>query len=495
MEHKPWKPDRPVSRGAAAYHDAVSNAEYYIAILDELMRIASPGIRENDVVVDFGAGTGVSALRLLDHLKVKANLWLVDNSPAWLGKAFEVLGSKPDVKYFLLEKKGNSYATLAETIGKNVADHVISANTVHLITDIEETFRGIAAALKENGTFTLQSANIPRHGTPDGALMVDNTVKRVHDIALDIVRNDPRFEKYKKNLGQRIKATEPQRRFIFPDTRQIKFYLDALKKTGFKYDAPHFKLFKVKYDDWLRFLRVRRLQAGILPEIGGNEPTPKEETDRDTLITLATNKLFKELQSKNPLADKESFTLEIVYVKARKIGKEHQLLLKGKIALVTGASRGIGKAIAIELARNGADVAVNYNRNEKEALEVVEDIKKLGCKSIAIKADVGSFDDAAAMFEAVKKEFGRIDILVNNAGIIMDKTLQNMGKEEWASVLKTNLTSVYNVTKNAVPLLNRNGRIINISSIVALDGNFGQSNYAASKAGIISFTKSLSKEL
>jgi len=495
MEHKPWKPDRPVSRGAAAYHDAVSNAEYYIAILDELMRIASPGIRENDVVVDFGAGTGVSALRLLDHLKVKANLWLVDNSPAWLGKAFEVLGSKPDVKYFLLEKKGNSYATLAETIGKNVADHVISANTVHLITDIEETFRGIAAALKENGTFTLQSANIPRHGTPDGALMVDNTVKRVHDIALDIVRNDPRFEKYKKNLGQRIKATEPQRRFIFPDTRQIKFYLDALKKTGFKYDAPHFKLFKVKYDDWLRFLRVRRLQAGILPEIGGNEPTPKEETDRDTLITLATNKLFKELQSKNPLADKESFTLEIVYVKARKIGKEHQLLLKGKIALVTGASRGIGKAIAIELARNGADVAVNYNRNEKEALEVVEDIKKLGCKSIAIKADVGSFDDAAAMFEAVKKEFGRIDILVNNAGIIMDKTLQNMGKEEWASVLKTNLTSVYNVTKNAVPLLNRNGRIINISSIVALDGNFGQSNYAASKAGIIGFTKSLAKEL
>ena len=495
MEHKPWKPDRPVSRGAAAYHDAVSNAEYYIAILDELMRIASPGIRENDVVVDFGAGTGVSALRLLDHLKVKANLWLVDNSPAWLCKAFEVLGSKPDVKYFLLDKKGNSYATLAETIGKNVADHVISANTVHLITDIEETFRGIAAALKENGTFTLQSANIPRHGTPDGALMVDNTVKRVHDIALDIVRNDPRFEKYKKNLGQRIKATEPQRRFIFPDTRQIKFYLDALKKTGFKYDAPHFKLFKVKYDDWLRFLRVRRLQAGILPEIGGNEPTPKEETDRDTLITLATNKLFKELQSKNPLADKESFTLEIVYVKARKIGKEHQLLLKGKIALVTGASRGIGKAIAIELARNGADVAVNYNRNEKEALEVVEDIKKLGCKSIAIKADVGSFDDAAAMFEAVKKEFGRIDILVNNAGITMDRTLRKMTKEEWNNVIEVNLSSIYNVTKNALPLMEKDSRVINISSIVGIYGNFGQSNYAASKAGIIGFTKSLAKEL
>jgi len=170
-------------------------------------------------------------------------------------------------------------------------------------------------------------------------------------------------------------------------------------------------------------------------------------------------------------------------------------MLSGKIALVTGASRGIGKAIAIELARNGADVAVNYNRNEKEALEVVEDIKKLGCKSIAIKADVGSFDDAAAMFEAVKKEFGRIDILVNNAGITMDRTLRKMTKEEWNNVIEVNLSSIYNVTKNALPLMEKDSRVINISSIVGIYGNFGQSNYAASKAGIIGFTKSLAKEL
>src|SRR3989339_861973 len=102
MEHKPWKPDRPVSRGAAAYHDAVSNAEYYIKILDELMRIVSPGIRENNVVVDFGAGTGVSALRLLEHLKINVQLWLVDNSAAWLGKAYQVFSNNPNVKCFLL---------------------------------------------------------------------------------------------------------------------------------------------------------------------------------------------------------------------------------------------------------------------------------------------------------------------------------------------------------------------------------------------------------
>ena len=496
MNSKPWKPDRPVSKGAAAYHDAVSNAEYYITILDELMRLISPNIKENEVVVDFGAGTGVSALRLLEHLKVKINLWLVDNSAAWLGKAYEVLDAKPNVRCFLLEKKERGYATLADTIGRNVANHVVSANTVHLIPDIEETFRGVAAALKENGTFTFQSGNITRHGTPSGALMVDDTVKRVHDIALDIVQKDSRFEAYRKNLDERIRQTESQRKFVFPDPRLIEFYLEALKRAGFKHEEPQFKLFRVKYSDWLRFLRVRRLQAGILPEMGGNEPTEKEESDRDTLITLATNRLFKELQSKNPLADEEKFTLEIVYVSARKtISHYPGLLLKGRNALVTGASRGIGKAIAIELARNGANVIVNYNRNEKEANDVVEEIKKMGYRSIALKADVSDFDEVNKMFEVVMREFGHLDILVNNAGIIMDKTLQNMAKEEWNVVIKTNLTGAYNVTRNALQLLKPNGRIINISSLVALDGNFGQANYAASKAGIIGFTKSLAKEL
>ncbi|MBI2557938.1 3-oxoacyl-[acyl-carrier-protein] reductase [Candidatus Woesearchaeota archaeon] len=170
-------------------------------------------------------------------------------------------------------------------------------------------------------------------------------------------------------------------------------------------------------------------------------------------------------------------------------------MLSNKTALVTGASRGIGKAIAIELAKNGVNVIVNYNRDEKSAIKVVEQIKSLGRKCIAIKADVSDFDDVANMFSIVNERFGKLDILVNNAGITMDRTLRKMSQEEWGRVIEVNLNSIYNVTKNALPLLEKNSRVINISSIVGLYGNFGQTNYAASKAGIIGFTKSLAKEL
>ncbi|MBI2655777.1 3-oxoacyl-[acyl-carrier-protein] reductase [Candidatus Woesearchaeota archaeon] len=490
----PWKPDRPTSRGAAAYHEAVSKAEYYITILDELVKIISPKIRKKDIVVDYGAGTGVSALRLLEHLKVDFDLWLVDNSAAWLGKAYEVLSGNPNVKCFLLEKTAHGYSALAETVGKGVADHVISANTFHLVPDIDETFRGIADALKENGTFAFQSGNITRASRPKGALMVDDSVRRVHELSLDIVRNDPKFAEYKKDIDARIKANESQRKFVFPDPRNISVYLEALKKSGFEYQEPSFKLFRVRYSDWLNFLRVRRLQAGILPEIGGHEPSEKEESDRDSLITMAANNLFKELQAKNPLADKEAFTIEVAYVVAKKKSSESSQLA-GKVALVTGASRGIGRAIAVELARQGADVIINYNKNEKEAMEVVNEIKKHGARCIALKADVSNFDEVKSMFDSIKKEFGFIDILVNNAGIIMDKTLQNMDADVWNKVIKINLNGVYNMTKHALPLLRKKGRIISIGSIVGIYGNFGQVNYAASKAGIIGFSKSLAKEL
>ena len=166
-----------------------------------------------------------------------------------------------------------------------------------------------------------------------------------------------------------------------------------------------------------------------------------------------------------------------------------------KVALITGASRGIGKAIALELAKNNINLIINYNKDEKEAANVVEEIKKLGVESIAVKADVSSFDECAAMIEVVKKRFSFLDILVNNAGALSDKSLKNMTKEQWDLVLKTNLDGTFNVTKNALPLIRENGRIINISSIVGINGNFGQTNYAASKAGIIGFTKSLAKEL
>ncbi len=491
----PWKPDRPISKGAAAYHEAVSKAKYYVYVLDELMKLVSPKIKSKEIIVDFGAGTGVSALRLIEHLKVTAEVWLVDNSAAWLGKAYEVLNKKSNVKCFLLEKTPHGYATLADTIGKDMADHVISANTFHLVPDLEETFKGIADALKNNGTFVFQSGNITQDNRPDGALMVDDSVKRVHKIALDIVRNNPKFEEYKKDLDARISMNESQRKFVFPEPRTINVYLDALKKSGFEYEEPIFKLFKVKYSDWLNFLRVRRLQAGILPEIGGHEPSPKEESDRDELITLAANKLFDELKSQNPLADRESFTIEVAYVTAKKVKGSKDKLLSGKISLVTGSSRGIGKAIAIEFAKQGADVIVNYSKDEKGALEVVNEIKGLGLRSVAVKADVSDFDDVARMFDLIKKEFGRLDILVNNAGVTMDRTLRKMNQEEWDKIIDINLNSIYNVTKNALPLLNKNSHIINISSIVGIFGNFGQTNYAASKAGIIGFTKSLAKEL
>jgi len=493
-----WKPDRPASKGATAYHDAVSKAEYYIAILDELMKIAASKIKNNDIVVDFGAGTGVSALRLLEFMKANVKLWLVDNSPAWLGKAHDVLASKKNVSCFLLEKNQDRYASLSDTVGVGIVDHVISANTVHLVPGIDEVFAGISETLKVGGYFFFQSGNITRHNRPDGALMVDDSVKRVHKIALDIVRKDARFASYRKDLDERINMNESQRKFVFPKPRLIEFYLESLKKAGFEYQEPDFKLFKVKYADWLNFLRVRRLQAGILPEIGGHEPTPQEESDRDALITMATNMLFKELRETNELADKESFTIEIVYVTARKIKniqntvKQH---LRGKIALVTGASRGIGKAIAIELARQGADVIINYNNDDKGAMEVVKEIEKLGRKAVALKADVGEFDNVKKIADTVKEKFGHLDILVNNAGIVMDKTLVNMDVSEWKSVIKTNLNGLYNVTRNFIPLLRPDGRIINISSIVALEGNFGQTNYAASKAGVIGFTKSLAKEV
>lgn len=311
---KPWRPEKPVSKGATAYHDAVVNAPYYIDNLMELVKIVSQKFKENEIVVDFGAGTGASAIYLLDHLKIKINLWLVDNSAAWLGKAYDTLKNNPNVNYFLLEKIDDRYATLAETLGEKVVDHIISANTFHLIPNLIETFKGINLALKSQGTFTFQSGNIIRNGREEGILMIDDTFKRVHDIALGIVRTNDKFAKYRINLKERIKMENEQRKFIFPNPRPIEEYLNALKITGFNYEKPHYKLIRIAYKDWLDFLRVKRLQAGILPEIGGKEPSPQEEQDRDELIVMASNKLFKELETQNPFADDKCFTTEWVYV-------------------------------------------------------------------------------------------------------------------------------------------------------------------------------------
>ncbi len=171
--------------------------------------------------------------------------------------------------------------------------------------------------------------------------------------------------------------------------------------------------------------------------------------------------------------------------------------LETKIAVVTGASRGIGRAIALELARRGARVVVNYNRSAEAAAEVVAAIEAAGGQAIAVQADVGDLKQAADLIRAALDAFGRMDILVNNAGTTRDQLLMLMKEEDWDDVLRTNLKSVFNCCKAAArPMVRqRQGRIINVSSVSGIAGQGGQTNYAASKAGIIGFTKSLAKEL
>lgn len=171
--------------------------------------------------------------------------------------------------------------------------------------------------------------------------------------------------------------------------------------------------------------------------------------------------------------------------------------LKDKVAVVTGASRGIGRAIALELAHRGASVVVNYNTNAGAADEVVDAIRAQGGQAIAVQADVGDFDQAARLIKTAIDTLGRIDILVNNAGTTRDQLLMLMKEDDWDLVLCTNLKGVFNCCKAAARQMmrQRSGRIVNISSVSGIAGQGGQTNYAASKAGIIGFTKSLAKEL
>ncbi|MDQ0860158.1 3-oxoacyl-[acyl-carrier-protein] reductase [Bacillus sp. V2I10] len=172
-------------------------------------------------------------------------------------------------------------------------------------------------------------------------------------------------------------------------------------------------------------------------------------------------------------------------------------MVEGKVALVTGASRGIGRAIALELAQNGANVAVNYAGSEAKANEVVDEIKALGREAFAVQADVSDSDAVTAMVKATVEQFGRLDILVNNAGITKDNLLMRMKDSEWDDVININLKGVFLTTKAVTRQMmkQRQGRIINIASIVGVSGNPGQANYVAAKAGVIGLTKTAAKEL
>jgi 3-oxoacyl-[acyl-carrier protein] reductase len=172
-------------------------------------------------------------------------------------------------------------------------------------------------------------------------------------------------------------------------------------------------------------------------------------------------------------------------------------MLEGKVALVTGASRGIGRAIALELARLGANVAVNYAGSEAKAKEVVEEIKAMGREAIAVQANVADSDAVNNMVKEVLSTFGELHILVNNAGITRDNLIMRMKEEEWDEVINTNLKGVFHCTKAVTRQMmkQRYGRIINIASIVGVSGNAGQANYVAAKAGVIGLTKTTAKEL
>ena len=170
-------------------------------------------------------------------------------------------------------------------------------------------------------------------------------------------------------------------------------------------------------------------------------------------------------------------------------------LLQGQTALVTGAGRGIGRAIALALAREGANVVVNYNASEEQALALVAELEALGVKALAFKADVSVLDQAKALVAAVKP-LGPLDILVNNAGITRDRLLVRMTSDDWGKVIDTNLTGCFNMTRAALfdMMKRRKGSIINVSSVSGIAGMAGQANYSAAKAGVIGLTKALARE-
>lgn len=171
--------------------------------------------------------------------------------------------------------------------------------------------------------------------------------------------------------------------------------------------------------------------------------------------------------------------------------------LDGRTALVTGAARGIGRAIASELATMGANVVINYVSSAQAAQELAREIEGLGAKALVVQADVSDYEQVEGMIRQTIETFGQIDILVNNAGITYDKTLKNMSKAQWDEVIHVNLDSLFNCTRQALPFMveRKSGKIVNMSSFVGLGGNIGQANYATTKAGVIGFTKSIALEV
>lgn len=171
--------------------------------------------------------------------------------------------------------------------------------------------------------------------------------------------------------------------------------------------------------------------------------------------------------------------------------------LEGRVAIVTGGTRGIGRAIALDLAANGAVVALNYRQSAGLAAELAETIRGMGRRALAVQADVSCFDDAQVMVQQVLDEFGQVDILINNAGMNWDGVVWKMSEEQWDRVIDVDLKGTFNYTRAVTPIFRQqgSGKIVNITSINGLRGKFGQTNYSAAKAGVIGFTKACAREL
>ena len=171
--------------------------------------------------------------------------------------------------------------------------------------------------------------------------------------------------------------------------------------------------------------------------------------------------------------------------------------LEGKVAIVTGGTRGIGRAIVLDLAANGADVALNYRKSADLAAELADTIREMGRRAMIVQADVSGFDDAQTMVQKVLDEFGRVDILVNNAGMNWDGVVWKMTEEQWDRVIEVDLKGTFNYTRAITPAFRDqgSGKIVNITSINGLRGKFGQTNYSAAKAGVIGFTKACARDL
>jgi 3-oxoacyl-[acyl-carrier protein] reductase len=177
--------------------------------------------------------------------------------------------------------------------------------------------------------------------------------------------------------------------------------------------------------------------------------------------------------------------------------EDKQVELEGKVAIVTGASLGIGSACALDLAANGANVAINYRKHDAEARAICDQINAMGRRGLTVCADVASYDDAQAMVATVVKEFGRVDILINNAGVNRDAVIWKMTEQQWDEAVDINLKGYFNYIRAVAPLFKEqgSGKIVNVTSINGLRGKFGQANYTAAKAGIIGLTKTVAREL